>query len=249
MQFRSRLLPWLAAAATLAGAGPGFANEVVRLSGAASVVDSLIAPHQAEVEKASGLKLTVNKSNAGKGLIDLADGKCEAALASASIETVVGAAKAAGREIDPSRLKMTVIKSDEIVFVVHPDNPVRALTRQQVSDLHTGRIANWKEVGGPDLAVQVVTDAASSATRGLIKAEVLKGADYVASARAVPIEQVAPEVAQARGAIGGLGQGFVQPGVVVIRSDKLERPLGLITLGAPSPQVERVIAAYRNAVR
>ncbi len=224
-----------------------FGTDTVRLNGAASVVDSLIAPHQAAVEKATGMKLAVDKSNAGKGLIDLADGRCDASLASASIETVVNAAKAAGRTIDPAPLRMSVIKSDEIVFVVNATNPVRSLTRQQVVDLHTGRITNWKDVGGPDLPVQVVTDTTSSATRGLIKGEVLKGQDYVATARAVHIEQVAPEVAKQAGAIGGLGKGFVKPGVEIVKTDKVERPLGLITIGAPSPQVQRVIDALKKA--
>jgi hypothetical protein len=79
------------------------ARTVVKLYGAASVVDSLINPHKAAVEKATGYSLEIVKSNAGKGLIDLADGKCDASLASASVETVAKGARAAGREVDISK--------------------------------------------------------------------------------------------------------------------------------------------------
>lgn len=221
------------------------AAETVRLSGAASAVDSLIAPNKAAVEKATGLELVVDRNNAGKGLVDLADGKCDAALASAGLETVVGAARAAGREVDIAKLQFAVIKSDQIVFVVNAANPVKSLTHAQIRDIHTGKVANWKEVGGADLPIVVVTDIASSATRGLIKQAVLKGAEYVASAKPVAIEKVSDEVAAAPGAIGGLGAGFVKAGVAVVQTEKVERPLGLVTMGAPSAKVQRVIDALK----
>lgn len=245
MKITQRIGPALLLAA-IAGAAVPASAETVRLHGAASVVDALVLPAKSAVEKATGDTLIIDKSNAGKGLIDLVDGKCDAALASASIDTIVGAAKAAGRDIDGSKLVMAVVKKDEVVFVVHPSNPVQTLTAAQVRDLHSGRVANWKDVGGPDLAVEVVTDTPSSATRGLIKQAVLKDIDYVPTALAVNVETISDEVAKRPGAIGGLGAGFVKPSAVaVVRSDKLERPLGVVTIGPPSPKVQRVIDALK----
>lgn len=232
-------------AGNAAAAGP----PTVRLHGAASAVDSLVAPNKAAVEKATGFVLSIDKSNAGKGLIDLADGKCDAALASAGLETIVAAAKAAGREVDVAKLRMAVIASDQVVFVVHPSNAVRQLTADQLRDIHTGKIANWKEVGGADLPIQVVTDTASSATRGLVKQAVLKGAEYVATAKAVKVETISDEVAALPGGIGGLGAGFVKAGKVAqLNTQKVERPLGLITVGEPDAKVARVIEALKAAV-
>lgn len=235
--------------ANTAGDKAAVSPPAIRLHGAASAVDSLVAPHKAAVEKATGLALAVDRSNAGKGLIDLADGKCDAALASAGLETVVAAAKAAGREVDAAKLRMTVIASDQVVFVVNPANPVRSLAPEQLRDIHAGKVTNWKEVGGPDLPVQVVTDTLSSATRGLIQQAVLKGAPYAATAKAVKIDAVSDEVAALPGGIGGLGAGFVKAGkVAVIETQKVERPLGLITLGEPDAKVAKVIEAFRAAV-
>ena len=95
----------------------------------------------------------------------------------------------------------------------------------------------------------MVTDTASSATRGLIKQAVLKGADYVATAKAVKVDTISDEVAALPGGIGGLGAGFVKPGkVAVIATQKVERPLGLITVGEPDAKVARVIDALKSAV-
>jgi len=220
----------------------------IRLCGAASMVDGLVNPKKASVEKATGNKINVTSSNAGKGLIALADGKCDASLASAEIPTVVKAAKALGRDVDPSKLKMTVVASDEIVFVVHPSNKVTKLTWSQLSDIHTGKIANWSEVGGKDAKILVFTDAAASATRGMIKQAVMKGREYAKSANALDhVSKVNDMVAVHPDSIGGLGRGFVKAGQVkLIETKKLERPFGFITEGEPKGAVKEVIEAYRK---
>jgi phosphate transport system substrate-binding protein len=53
-------------------------------------------------------------------------------------------------------LVLTEIAKDGVALVVHSDNPVANLTKQQVTSIFTGTITNWKEVGGPDLAIAPV---------------------------------------------------------------------------------------------
>jgi phosphate transport system substrate-binding protein len=222
----------------------------IKLFGAASAVDSLARPYQAAVEKQTGFTLMIVTSNAGKGLISLVDGKCDAALVSAPLETVVQGAKALGRDIDASKLKMTVVASDEIVFIVHPSNPVKSLTWDQLRDIHTGKITNWKEVGGQDASIIVFTDAAASATRGMIKQVVMGGREYSPASKTLEqITLVNDMVAVTPNAVGGLGKGFAkQSQVRIIESKKVERPLGFITIGEPAGPVKKVIEAYREAV-
>jgi len=236
------------ALAALVALSPVARAEEVRLHGAASVVDNLVGPHQAEVEKATGMRLVVEKSNAGKGLKDLVEGKCDAALVSASLEASLQAARSAGLERPVPDLLMHVVKTSEVVFVVHPSNPVKALSWEQLRDIHTGQIASWKEVGGKDLPIAVYTDAAASATRALVKQVVLAGREYVASAKAVAaVKEVGDEVARDERGIGALGLEFVGSGVNVVQTKKLERPLALVTVGEPSGAVRKVLEAYRAA--
>jgi phosphate transport system substrate-binding protein len=233
----------------VAGATAAWSAEI-KLFGAASAVDRLANPYKAAVEKKTGFTLVVVTSNAGKGLIDLVDGKCDAALASAPLETVVQGAKALGRDIDASKLKMTVIASDEIVFIVHPFNPVKSLTWDQLRDIHTGKITNWKEVGGKDAPIIVFTDAAASATRGLIQQVVMGGREYSPASKTLEqITMVNDMVAVKPNGIGGLGKGFAKQNQVrIVESKKIERPLGFITIGEPAGPVKKVIEAYREAV-
>lgn len=224
-------------------------SETVRLHGAASVVDRLINPHKAAVEKATGYTLVVVSSNAGKGLVDLVEGRCDASLASASLEAIVQAARSAGKEVDIATLKMTVAATDEVVFIVHTSNPVQKLTWEQIRDIHTGKIANWKEVGGKDMAITVFTDSMASATRGLIKQTVMGGQEYSPNAKALDaVRKVNDMVAITESGIGGLGMGFVDPKAVkIVESKKVERPLGFITIGPPSEKVAKVIEAFKTA--
>jgi phosphate transport system substrate-binding protein len=220
-----------------------------RLHGAASVVDSLAKPHAAAVEKATGLTLVIDRSNAGKGLRDLVEGKCDIALASASLEATLEAARTAGLTGAVPDLRMHVLATSEVVFIVHPSNPVRKLTWEQIRDIHTGKIARWKEVGGPDLPISVFTDAAASATRGLIKQVVLGGSDYAQDARAVAVAEVNEEVARSPAAIGGLGREFADPNrVAIVETKKIERPLAFVTVGPPGENEAKVLDAYRAQV-
>lgn len=232
---------------TGAPSGSAAARPAVRLHGAASVVDSLIRPHAEAVERRTGVALAVDRSNAGKGLVDLVSGRCDLALASASLEATVAAARAAGLSGDLPDLRLHVAATSEVVFVVHPSNPVKALTWEQLRDLHTGRIARWSEVGGRDEAVAVFTDAAASATRGLVKQVVLGGAEYGPAARALAaVKDVNEQVAATPAGLGGLGLEFVDPArVAVVRTRKVERPLAFVSVGAPAPDAQRVIDAFR----
>jgi phosphate transport system substrate-binding protein len=224
---------------------------MVRLHGAASVVDSVAKPHAAAVGKATGLELVIDRSNAGKGLRDLVEGKCEIALASASLEATLEAARAAGLTLAVPDLRMHVIATSEVVFIVHPSNRVRTLSWEQIRDIHTGKIERWSEVGGADAPIAIVTDAAASATRGLIKQVILGGSEYAPGARAVAaVAEVNEEVARNPAAIGGLGREFADPKrVAIVETKQVERPLAFVTVGSPGEALAQVIEAYRAQAR
>ncbi|HUL00116.1 MAG TPA: substrate-binding domain-containing protein [Nitrospirota bacterium] len=236
--------------ALLSSSGVTLAEEI-RLNGAATVADRVIIPYKNAVEQTTGDTIVVVVNNAGKGLIDLMEGRCDAALSSASLETTIQAAKAAGKEIDLSLLRMHVVKSDEIVFVVNPSNPVDSLTLEQIKDIHTGKTLNWKAVGGNNVPITVFTDSLSSATRGFIKQAVLSGQDYSPNAKPLDdIKMINDAVSLTVGGIGGLGSGFVNSTKVkIIKTGMVYRPLGFITIGEPSKKVQRIIDAYKAEVQ
>jgi phosphate transport system substrate-binding protein len=245
--FRSSIL---ALFLSLSPAGPlpsQPAPAVIRLHGATTTIDRLIRPHRKAVETSTGLLLEVVGNATGPGLVDLVGGACDLALTSEPLDIALQAAKQAGQELDADEFEMVTVMHDEIVFIVHPSNPVSALTRAQIKDIHTGRLTNWSQLGGPSRPIIVFTDQISGGTRAMIRKEILNGEEYGAACRSVDtVRHVNRQVADLKGGFGGLGKGFVDPRrVKVIQTEPLVRPLGFIVRkGAVPPPVRRVIDAF-----
>ncbi|MDB5899103.1 MAG: hypothetical protein JWP41_2705 [Ramlibacter sp.] len=226
--------------------------DTVRLAGATTVVNVVINPYRAAVEKSTGHTLEVNGNATGKGLVDLSEGKADAAMVSEPMDIALAAAEVAGKKLDGSRLKMHELRKDEIVFIVHPNNPVGKLTHQQLSDIHTGKITNWKQVGGKDMPITVYSDALTGGTRAMIRKVVMGGTDYAPSVRSLTsVSRIAELVPGDESAIGGLGRGFVKADgkTRTIDTARIERPLAIVTIGDPQPKVAQVIEALRSAAR
>ena len=75
---------------------------------------------------------------------------------------------------------------DGLSVYVNPENPLKELSLAQVGDIFTGKIKNWKEVGGPDAPITVYSRENSSGTYEFFKEHVLKGHDFAASAQTMP---------------------------------------------------------------
>lgn len=224
--------------------------DTVRLHGSTTVVDVVINPHRVAVQQATGHALEIVGTTTGKGLVNLVEGRADASLCSEPLDIAIEAAAAAGAKIDPAKLTVHELRKDEILFVVHPSNPVTSLTWKQIGDIHTGKITNWKEVGGKDMPITVYADALGGGTRNMVKKIVMGDVDYGLSTRTLSaVKRVAGLVAKDPAGIGAVGRGFVDPSKdKVVQTQKLERPLSIITLGDPSPKVQQVIDAFRARV-
>lgn len=239
-----------AAALVSAGfAAPALA-DTVKLAGATTVVNVVITPNRAAVEKSTGHTLEINGNATGKGLVDLSDNKADAAMVSEPLDIAVAAAAVAGKKIDASKLQMHELRKDEIVFIVNAANPVDKLTLAQLSDIHTGKITNWKQLGGKDLPITVYSDALTGGTRAMVKKVVMGGAEYASNVKSLTsVSRIADLVPGDESGIGALGRGFVKANgkAKVVETTKIERPLAIVTIGDPSPKVKQVIDAFRTA--
>ena len=240
--------------AVLAGAAAHGAvlAETVKLAGATTVVNVVVNPNRAAVEKATGHTLEINGNATGRGMVDLSDGKADAAMVSEPMDIALAAAEVAGKKLDAGQFKMHEIRKDEIVFIVHPKNPVTKLSLQQLSDIHTGKITNWKQLGGKDMPITVYSDALSGGTRAMVKKVVLNNAEYAPSVKSLTsVSRIAELVPGDESGIGGLGRGFVKTDgkVKVVETSKIERPLALVTMGDPDRKVKDVIDALRASAK
>ncbi|MBF0530845.1 MAG: phosphate ABC transporter substrate-binding protein [Deltaproteobacteria bacterium] len=166
-----------------------------------------------------------------------------------------------GRALSPEEIAKYGLISypfalDGVAVVVHPGNPVKGLSTQQVRDIFSGRIGNWKQVGGPDAAIHLFTRDEASGTREVFWEKLLKkgpiavAANVVASNGAMKVA-----IAQDKDAIGYAGIGHVDATVKAVVLDgtaatqenalagkyPVVRKLYMNTKGAPSKLVQAFI--------
>src|SRR5262245_50049597 len=245
---RSLSVITIAVAALVSGAAVA---DTVRISGATTVLNVVVGPAKDSVEKSTGHSLAMIGSGTGKGLVDLFDGATDIAMVSEPMDIAADAAAIAGKKIDTNKVQFFELKKDEIVFVVHPSNPVGKLSWDQLRDIHTGKITNWKEVGGKDLPIVVYSDSTTGGTRAMVKKMVMGGADYGPAVKAqISVKRAAEIVGGDDAGITGVGRGFVDPAKMkIVDTKRLERPLALVTLGAPTPAAKAVIDAYAKEAK
>ena len=93
---------------------------------------------------------------------------------------------------------------------MNEENPVKDLSVDQLRDIYAGKITNWSEVGGEDLAIQLVNRDEASGTREAFKSIVMDGAPFDRRAAVLSgTGQVRDVVSRSRGAIGYISMGFV----------------------------------------
>jgi phosphate transport system substrate-binding protein len=113
--------------------------------------------------------------------------------------------------------KEVLVAYDALAIVVHPQNKVTNLTREQLEGIFTGKIKNWKEVGGDDLAIIPYARETSSGTYEFIKEYVLLNKNYMNGIMSMPATGVIIQsVSQTRGAIGYVGLAYVNANVKAI---------------------------------
>lgn len=127
---------------------------------------------------------------------------------------------------------------------------MKTLTRQQIKDLMTGKVKNWSQVGGPDLPVKVYAAAPGQAVRGAVQKGFLDGADYAPGASDIrtALEQLRV-IAAEPGAIGAMSEPVIRASsekVHVVGGAVIPRPLGFVTIGAPSPAAQKMIDWFRS---
>jgi len=252
---KQKLITMLAAAACLMAAPFAAQSAEIQVWGSTTCQKRFLEPGAEAFHQATGNTIKVLGVGTGKGMMALIEGKTKVAAASSSLESAIKSAKKAAKKAGktltiPANLQFHEIARDSIVPIVHTSNPVEALTWQQLADLNTGRVTNWKEVGGPDLPVVVVTSHAGSATRAVFQKLVMKKAEYAPNAIIVRSTRLEiNEVSREPGAIGAVSEGFwkLNPGnTKVVKTDPIQRPLALITLGPPTPEVQQLIDFFRT---
>lgn len=225
------------------------------------MVNLALAWAEAYMEVRPEVSISVTGGGSGTGIAALINGTADIANAS--------------REMKPEEIEAAqdngftpqewVVAFDAIAIVVHPSNPVSGLTLQQLSDIYTGKITNWQEVGGLDRPIVLLSRESNSGTYVYFLENVVrlgrKDSQELFSPDALLLpssEGISTEVRQNPNVIGYDGLGYVTPDQKIVavareaggpfilpststvgdRSYPIARPLYMYTAGQPEEAVQ-----------
>ncbi len=179
--------------------------------------DTMLPLSQKEAESFmninKGSTLTVTGGGSGVGISALLEGTTDLAQASRKIKFDEKQKLQEGGKT----VKEVVAAYDALAVVVNPSNKVKNLTREQLEGIFTGKIKNWKEVGGDDLKIVPYSRETSSGTYEFFKESVLKNKNYMNGIMSMPATgAIIQSVSQTKGAIGYVGLAYLNKDVKAI---------------------------------
>jgi len=234
--------------AALIGIGVTMAKDANKIVVDGSTTVGPIAKAFAEyyMAKHSDVNITVSESGSGNGAKSLINETCDVATMSRPMKnSEKDAAKKTG--VLPIQ---HIVAMDGIAVIVHPSNPVANLSIDQIRAVYTGQIRNWKELGGPDLPIVVISRDTNSGTYECFetmvmnKEKIADRAEYVGSNGAIRQRVLSTE-----GTIGYVGLAFLEgvkalkvnnieatPETVLSKTYPISRPLYMYTNGRPDSE-------------
>ncbi len=199
---------------------PAMAAQQVTINGSTTVLPVVQKAGEAFMASHPGTELSISGGGSGNGIKALIEKQCDVAMSSRDIKDKEKDA-AAKNGVSPMR---TAIAIDAIVPVVNPGNKVGALTTEQLRDIFSGKITNWKDLGGEDAQIVAISRDTSSGTFESWE-ELVMNKERVTPKALMQASNgaVVQTVSKNKNAIGYVGLGYV---------DKSTKPLKVNNVAA-----------------
>ena len=252
----ARVSPWLGGllAVLILGSAATAAAELSYV-GSSTIGDNIMPAAAEAFTRKTGIKLrSIETQGSGKGLDLVVGGAAPLAGVSRSLSTVE----------KQQRIYYQTIGYDAIAVYVHGSNPVTSLSKADLKGIFTGRIQNWKEVGGTNAPLVVITEIWGVKRAGMVefRDQVMDGGAYREDRREVdlPTDQAAALLKEPHG-ITFLSLSLARPGIRAVAIDGfspdarsvrsgayiLSRPLLLVMPARPDPDARRFVEFMHSA--
>lgn len=229
------------------------AKKALQIKGSDTMVNLGQAWAEAFMQKNPNISIAITGGGSGTGISALISGTTDIAQCSREMEP---------KELESAKVKNVVPKeiqvaNDGIAVVVNPKNKVNKLTIKQLSDIFTEKIKNWKELGGEDKKIVVLSRERNSGTHVFFLEHVIKMGDkknkneFAPTVLMMPSSQaIVEEVISNPSAIGYIGLGYLnnkQKALAIAKNEKssYELPNVKSVLSGKYP-ISRALLFYIN---
>jgi phosphate transport system substrate-binding protein len=187
-------------------------SGTLKISGSTTVQPISQAAADRLIAMNSSLSISVSGGGSGTGIKDAAAGTVNIGNSSRDLT-----------EDELKGLTAYIVANDGIAIIVNPDNPVKNLTKEQAKDIFLGNIKNWKDVGGEDAPIFVMTRETGSGTLATLEEILLNKESVVSTASPCASSHLIKQaVAGSEYAIGFDSIGYVDSTVKVVSIDDIK---------------------------
>ena len=208
----------------MVGCGPAnsTAQQQLTLTGSTSVTPFAEQLAEHYEQQHPGVKINIQGLGSSAGIQAAENGTVEVGMSSRHLEAD-----------EEQALQPIEIARDALAIIVHPANPLTSLTADQVRGIFTARIGNWRELGGPDAPIVVVTREAGSGTYGAFEELAMnKELPAYSALRQGSNGAVRQIVAGDPDAIGYISLGIVDASVKAVRIDEVQASTDAVLSGS-----------------
>lgn len=235
----------------IAGLGLSFgvasvAAEEIKVGGGAAPIENIFKKIEEPFEKAAGVQVVLTSEGPDQAFINLEKGAIDVAAGGLSFEAWLELMQQKGHPIaSPKDYKAQVIGRDRIQVLANKGvAAVKSLSKDQLKGIFTGKTANWKDVGGPDLPVVVVFPAKMTGTNKLWQEKIMDDDEWAKSnlQQVGDAGELKKKIAETPGAVGaGPLAAQDQSSLHSPQTPEVGRPVTALTKGAPSPNVQKLL--------
>lgn len=197
-------------------------SEVVQITGSDTCLNVTQQLSEAYMEGHKDARIAVTGGGSGVGIAAAINGTTDIAMASRDAkESELKSAADAGRPLEE-----IVFGWDGLSVIVHPNNPVNALSKEVIGRIFAGEITNWSEVGGEDAPIILLSRDSSSGTHVYFKEDVVRGGvkestkEYADATLYLPSNSaIVQEAANNENAIGYVGMAYMDETIKALEVD------------------------------
>jgi phosphate transport system substrate-binding protein len=237
---KSLLIPLLAVIVSFF-AGNAQAEEIIWVCGGQATLSRFLFPVQDAFKKETGINVEIKTSSTIQGVLDVNAGDCDISGGTTPLIKVKENAAIKGRGIDLTLFKEHSLGSMTILAFTHRQNPVKALSKEQLKGIFTGKITNWKLVGGEDREIIVVWGNVSG-QNAIFRSTIMDNEPVIENhVKAADYKEIRQTVASMPGAIGIDGEGFKSSVVNTPMIPKVVEAAYAYTKGEPSVKTRKLL--------
>ncbi len=218
------------------------AADEVKIATGPTFINGIFDPIKVPFKAKTGLDIKILVGGPAPSIGELEKGNADAAGASLPLAAWLELAKKANVPVKEIGAYSTYIPmTEKALLMVHTGNKVNSLSKEQLKGIFTGKLQNWKEVGGDDAPILVVWPSLSSGALALFQAKILDNEPVTKNVYDVATISDSPgAISGTVEAIGIVNGATTEKGLKEV-APAIERPLTLVYKGTPSANLQKLL--------